>query len=91
MTPAEAHAAAAAEGLALLRADNSTGFKGVRIVKSVSKPFRGQLKHGGRQRYLGTCATPEPAMCRQRPARTSTPLASFVGSSDAFATERTAP
>ena len=29
MTPAEAHAAAAAEGLALLRAENETGFKGV--------------------------------------------------------------
>ncbi len=31
MTPADAHAAAAAEGLELLRSENSTGFKGVRF------------------------------------------------------------
>ena len=29
MSAAEAHAAAAAEGLTLLRAENTTGFKGV--------------------------------------------------------------
>ena len=41
MTAAEAHAAAAAEGLALLRAENATGFKGVcRTGNSASKPFQ---------------------------------------------------
>ena len=35
---AEAHAAAAAEGLTLLRAENSTGFKGVWNLGGRSKP-----------------------------------------------------
>ena len=39
MTAAEAHAAAAAEGLALLRAENSTGFKGVNRRATARKPF----------------------------------------------------
>ena len=62
MTAAEAHAAAAAEGLALLRAENATGFKGVnRGGKHTSKPFQAQLKRGGRMEYKGIFATAEEA------------------------------
>ena len=64
MTPAEAHAAAEAEGLTLLRgrSDNSTGFKGVSYDPTwASKPFKAQLKHGGRDHYLGNFATAEEA------------------------------
>ena len=43
MTPAEAHAAAAAEGLVLVRADNTTGFKGVSHSNIISKPFKAEL------------------------------------------------
>ena len=47
MTPAEAHAAAAAEGLTLLRAEkNATGFKGVGRDDRKSKPFQATLKRG---------------------------------------------
>ena len=61
MTAAEAHAAAAAEGLALLRADNPTGFKGVSRSGSGSKPFQAQLWRGGRNKTLGRFATAEEA------------------------------
>ena len=61
MTAAEAHAAAADWGLALLRADNPTGFKYVSRGGGVSKPFAAQLRHGGRKNYLGTFATAEEA------------------------------
>ena len=48
MTPAEAHAAAAAEGLTLLCGENATGFKGVhRRQDGKSKPFMAGLKHAG--------------------------------------------
>ena len=46
MTAAEAHAAAAAEGLSLVSAENSTGFKGVFRNNNISKPFEG-LRHLG--------------------------------------------
>ena len=46
MTPAEAHAAAAAEGLALLLAENATGFKHVSRDDRKSKPFQATLKRG---------------------------------------------
>ena len=52
MTPAEAHAAAAAEGLALVRAENATGFKHVSRIDGISKPFQASLRHGGRQKSL---------------------------------------
>ena len=53
MTAAEAHAAAATEGLVLLRAENSTGFKGVSRHDGRSKPFEAKLTHGGRSNHLG--------------------------------------
>ncbi len=61
MTAAEAHAAAASEGLALLRAENLTGFKGVQRSNIVSKPFKSDLWLGGRNNHLGTFATAEEA------------------------------
>ena len=54
MTPAEAHAAAAAEGLRLVCAENATGFKGVTFSTVVSKPFQAYQKRRGRDKYLGT-------------------------------------
>ena len=61
LTAAEAHAAAAAEGLSLLRSENSMGFKCVSRDDRKSKPFQAQLRHGGRNNHLGTFATAEEA------------------------------
>ena len=61
MTKSEAHAAAAAEGLTLLRAENATGFKGVSRGGSVSKPFQANLYNAGRTNHLGYFATAEEA------------------------------
>ena len=61
MTAAEAHAAAAAEGLALVCAENAAGFKGVKRSDCVSTRFEARLKRGGRDVYLGTFATAEEA------------------------------
>ena len=62
MTAAEAHAAAAAEGLTLLRAENPTGFKNVsRDDRYSSKPFQANVWHGGRSNHLGLFATAEEA------------------------------
>ena len=61
MTATEAHAAAAEEGLSLLRAENATVFKGVSRDKNPSKPFKAHLYHGGRQKHLGYFATAEEA------------------------------
>ena len=60
MTAAEAHAAAAEEGLALLRADNAAGFKHV-TRKSASKPFQARPEPRRAQHYLGHFATAEEA------------------------------
>ena len=59
MTAAEAHTAAATEGLALLRsAENAAGFLGVRRKNnSVIKPFTAKLK----KQQLGSFATAEEA------------------------------
>ena len=62
MTAAEAYAAAAAEGLTLLRSDNSTGFKHVaKQSDTLRKPYVAQPSHGGRQEYQGMFATAEEA------------------------------
>ena len=62
MTAEEAHAAAAAEGLTLVRAENPTGFKGVSSPAAPpSKPFKAQLWRGGRTESLGVFATAEEA------------------------------
>ena len=59
MTAAEAHAAAAIEGLTLVRAETATGFKGVSLQNDGRKPFQAQLRHSGRNKHLGYFATPE--------------------------------
>ena len=66
MTAAEAVAAAAAEGLELVRAENSSGFKGVkRSTKHINKPFQavpyGGGGRAGKTLYLGSFATAEEA------------------------------
>ena len=62
MTAAEAIAAAAGEGLTLVRADNATGFRGVcHHEKRSSKPFQARLKRGGKREHLGNYATAEEA------------------------------
>ena len=69
MSAAEAHAAAAAEGLTLVRsAQNSTGFKGVCRTDKISKSFLASLKHGGRNKNLGTSRRPRR---RRSPSRAS--------------------
>ena len=68
MPAAEAHAAAAAEGVALVRADNATGFKGVSHSNSASKPFQASLWHGGRDNYR---ATSRRRRRRRSPSRAS--------------------
>ena len=44
------HAAAAAEGLTLLRAESSTGFKGVSRSKSVTTPFKARREENLRRK-----------------------------------------
>ena len=73
MTAAEAHAAAAAEGLALVRADNATGFKGV-YHQPGQQTFKADVRHGGRNNALGTFVTAEEAalaVARDRGRRAS--------------------
>ena len=61
MTPEQAHAAAHAEGLVLLPAENPTGFKGVNLGSTVSRPFVAKMWNGSRVDTLGTFATAEEA------------------------------
>ena len=58
MTPAEAHAAAAAEGLALVPAANATGFKG---VYRNGQAFEAKVSGGGKLQQLGSFSTVEEA------------------------------
>ena len=61
-----AFAAAACEGLTLVRSDNATGFKGVYHRKaSKSKPFQAQLRRVGKLESLGYHATAEEAAQRE--------------------------
>ena len=62
LTSEEARQQAQAEGLTLLVAESKTGYFGVCIDRpGLSKPYRAQLKHGGKQVYLGSFATAEEA------------------------------
>eukprot|EP00964_Phaeocystis_antarctica_P114398 scaffold78373_cov53-Phaeocystis_antarctica.AAC.1 len=56
-----ARSSAQVEGLALLKADNKTGYLGVYRRPSGSKPYQVQVSHGGKQVYLGYFATAEEA------------------------------
>ena len=68
LTAKEAVRQAEAEGLTLLRSDNSTGFKGVGFSSSrKSKPYQAQMKRGGKSVSFGSYATAEEAaLCYAR-------------------------
>ena len=61
LTAAEARAAAATEGLALVLSNNQTGFKG---VSNKLGKYTAQIQWNGSVRYLGIYATPEEAALR---------------------------
>ena len=61
MTAAEARATAAAEGLTLVRAKNTTGFNNVSPNYVGGQPYRANVKFGGRGQHLGVFATAEEA------------------------------
>ena len=62
LTSDEARQQAEAEGLALLKADNSTGYFGVGLNKpGQPKPYKAQVKRGCKDVYLGNFATAEEA------------------------------
>ena len=61
MTAEEAYAAAEAEGLTLVRAENVAGFKGVSRCNSTSALFQAELQRDGRRNKLGTFASAEEA------------------------------
>eukprot|EP00964_Phaeocystis_antarctica_P027292 scaffold15384_cov52-Phaeocystis_antarctica.AAC.2 len=61
-TNEEARQQAQVEGLTLLKADNTTGYFGVYLVKlGLSKPYQAQVRHGGKMVHLGRFATAEEA------------------------------
>ena len=67
MPEVEAVAAAAEEGLALVRSASATGFKGVAANQSRSRPFGASIFRGGRQELLGSFSgAPEAALCYAR-------------------------
>jgi len=64
LTAEEAVQQAEAEGLTLLRSENSsTGYKYVSFnsKRCKSKPYQAHMKRGGKLVHLGLCATPEEA------------------------------
>ena len=61
MTAAEALAAAAAEGLTLVPAENATGFKGVEPTPIAPASLSRRSLRGGRSMNLGCFATAEEA------------------------------
>ena len=52
---------AEAEGLTLLKADNTTGYYGVRHHPGRPKPYQAQVRRGDRMVHLGSFATAEEA------------------------------
>ena len=53
---------AQAEGLTLLKADNTAGYFGVSLDQRVKpKPYKAKVKRGGIKVYLGSFATAEEA------------------------------
>ena len=63
LTSEEARQQAEAEGLTLLKADNTAGYFGVTYYPqaSKSKPYQAKVKRGGKDVYLGSFATAEEA------------------------------
>ena len=68
LTPEEAVRQAEAEGLTLLKSESgSSGYKGVYFDISKSKPYKAEVRHGGKLVHLGRYATPEEAaLCYAR-------------------------
>ena len=52
---------AEAEGLTLLKADNKTGYFGVRHMPGKPKPYQAKVTRGGKKVHLGSFATAEEA------------------------------
>ena len=52
---------AEAEGLTLLKADSKSGYFGVRHNPDRPKPFKAEVKRGGKDVHLGNFATAEEA------------------------------
>ena len=52
---------AGAEGVTLLKADNTTGYFGVTHKPGRSKPYHAEVRRGGKNVYLGIFATAEEA------------------------------
>lgn len=61
MTKEQVDAAVASEGLALVRANNKTGYKNVTKTSSHSKPFKMTMRHKHTHFHLGVYATLEEA------------------------------
>ena len=62
LTSEQARQQAQAEGLTLLVAESKTGYFGVSLDKSCKpKPYRAQVRRGGKMVYLGIFATAEEA------------------------------
>ena len=87
LTSEEARQQAQAEGLTLLVAKTKTGYFGVHLTSSPSKPYLAQLRRDGKMVYLGCFATaeeaalcvarsPEGQAAAQRAAAAPTPLTS---------------
>ena len=77
LTAEEALQQAEAEGLTLLRSDNSTGYKGASFdSSSKSKPYKAKVRRGGEHVHLGRFATAEEAaliVARDSAARAAAP------------------
>jgi hypothetical protein len=62
LTSEEARQQAQSEKLTLLVADSKSGYFGVRLDRpGLSKPYKAQVKRGGKDVYLGSFATAEEA------------------------------
>ena len=67
LAAAEALRQAQAEGLTLLTADSSSGYKGVSFESKKAKPYKVKVHRGGKQVSLGYYATAEAAaLCYAR-------------------------
>ena len=67
MTAEEALRQAEAEGLTLVKADSSTGYRGVQInngSKGGSKPYQAKVRRGSKQVFLSNFVTDEEAALR---------------------------
>ena len=61
MSLAEVYAAAKAEGLTLLRAENATGYRNVGLSNNQTLPYKVEVRHETHYKYLGNYKTPEEA------------------------------